>query len=399
MFAFHSSLGQQGWTNISANLPPSVTQVNDAFFIGDTGWITGMTTGLVNFVGYTTDGGNSFTLQNFPANSGLIQQIFMRSTHEGYCVTSRTSIGVNVYHSTDPQNGGGTLMPGSPGVSLYGISFPPLPDTIGYCSSGAGDVYRIGTHVTFDAHITSDALTSICFPVSSDEGWVLGGTTIRHRIASGWVIDQNYSSGRDYTSLYFKDNTHGWASGEDGSVIYTTDGKNWVIEFIDPGQRSFNDVCFSDIRQGWVVGQGGLIFHTTDGGLNWDPAAGDITNSNMMLISVFATPDQTVYVTGTIADTIGVLLKYTSTSGTGEPEMQNFSIYPNPCSDVLYLQFNQPEKNFQISVLNLYGEEVKRIENTNAQRQISMGNLVSGAYFLRMENDKQIIMKKFCVVR
>jgi len=47
----------------------------------------------------------------------------------------------------------------------------------------------------------------------------------------------------------------------------------------------------------------------------------------------------------------------------------------------------------------LYGEEVKRIENTNAQQQISMGNLVSGAYFLRMENDKQIIMKKFCVVR
>jgi len=67
--------------------------------------------------------------------------------------------------------------------------------------------------------------------------------------------------------------------------------------------------------------------------------------------------------------------------------------------DALHLHIKPLQKNVRIIILNLMGKEMKKIENPDAQQQIAVGDLVSGTYFIRLENDKQILTKKFCVVR
>ena len=65
----------------------------------------------------------------------------------------------------------------------------------------------------------------------------------------------------------------GWAMKRDGSMLYTTDGKDWSTE---NGQElpsgfeiSINEVAFGNFSEGWAVGENGDIIHNLDGGPIW----------------------------------------------------------------------------------------------------------------------------------
>ncbi len=67
----------------------------------------------------------------------------------------------------------------------------------------------------------------------------------------------------------FVNDTHGWAVGEGGVIIATTDGgKTWTIQY-SGYELTLNSVDFTDEANGWVVGQLGLILNTNDGGNSW----------------------------------------------------------------------------------------------------------------------------------
>ena len=67
----------------------------------------------------------------------------------------------------------------------------------------------------------------------------------------------------------FVNDTHGWAVGEGGVIIATTDGgKTWTIQY-SGYELTLNSVDFTDEANGWVVGQLGLILNTNDGGNTW----------------------------------------------------------------------------------------------------------------------------------
>jgi photosystem II stability/assembly factor-like uncharacterized protein len=135
------------------------------------------------------------------------------------------------------------------------------------------------------------------FPVSYSEGWVCGGTAIRHRTSSGWVIDQNYDSSVDYASIYFVNNTTGWAVGDLGRILHTTDGKNWTIQTNpDTNSRTLYSVFFLNESVGWIVGQS-LILHTTDGGTTWN-VEGQTVSSGKLLTGVWFTGTDNGYAVG-----------------------------------------------------------------------------------------------------
>jgi len=154
-------------------------------------------------------------------------------------------------------------------------------------------------------------------------------------------------------------------------------------------QKYINDIAYKIVGCAIEV-----LIHTTNDGSTWVAEAQNFTTGKI-LRAVFATDNHHVYVTGND----GTLLKYCEITGIETSAEKSFSISPNPCRDVLHLQIDQSLINSRIILINLMGEEVKRIENGNIQQQISVGDLIEGIYFIRMENDKQTLTRKFCVVR
>ena len=67
----------------------------------------------------------------------------------------------------------------------------------------------------------------------------------------------------------FVNETHGWAIGEGGVIIATTDGGDTWVSQPSGYELTLNSVDFTDESNGWVVGQLGLILNTKDGGNNW----------------------------------------------------------------------------------------------------------------------------------
>lgn len=70
-------------------------------------------------------------------------------------------------------------------------------------------------------------------------------------------------------SVFFCDSLLGWAVGDGGIIIKTSDaGFNWSKQNSGVNER-LNSVFFLDINVGWAVGANGTALKTTDGGLSW----------------------------------------------------------------------------------------------------------------------------------
>ena len=75
--------------------------------------------------------------------------------------------------------------------------------------------------------------------------------------------------------VHFLDAARGWAVGQGGAIVATTDGgQTWTRQ--DSGfELAIRGVHFSDARNGWAVGHLGLILRTTDGGRTWTTQGAD----------------------------------------------------------------------------------------------------------------------------
>ena len=76
--------------------------------------------------------------------------------------------------------------------------------------------------------------------------------------------------------ISFPDASHGWAVGDAGTILATSDGgATWVAQ--DSGVTGgFASVSFPDASHGWAVGDGGygFIVTTSDGGATWTGQSG-----------------------------------------------------------------------------------------------------------------------------
>ena len=102
--------------------------------------------------------------------------------------------------------------------------------------------------------------------------------------AGRWEIQD---SGVENTLLdvTFVDDMHGWAIGERGVIISTTDGGNTWTRQSSGYELTLNGVEFTDESNGWVVGQLGLILNTRDGGRTWNVQGKDAAlGQNLMSV-------------------------------------------------------------------------------------------------------------------
>ena len=89
----------------------------------------------------------------------------------------------------------------------------------------------------------------------------------------------------------FVDSTHGWAVGQDGTIIATSDGGETWYSQASGFELTIRGIDFIDPQTGWAVGHLGLILHTSDGGRTWS-VQGHETALGLNLIRVrFNGPD------------------------------------------------------------------------------------------------------------
>ena len=139
--------------------------------------------------------------------------------------------------------------------------------------------------------------------ISESQGWIAGDK-------SGAPLDGHVyfsSNGGAYpepqktlefpmNTVFNLDENHGWAGGENGQLLYTTDGgKNWH-ESTTNLDFAVNDIHFIDQNKGWAVGIQGNIIRSFDGGDSWQSEFNDQTFD---LLSIHVVDSLTGWACGT----------------------------------------------------------------------------------------------------
>ncbi len=121
---------------------------------------------------------------------------------------------------------------------------------------------------------TTDNLRDIYF-LNANTGWAVGegGTILKTTNGGTTWVTQKIISNAFLIGCYFVDSNTGWVSGDAGVFKTTDGGATWSPQ---TGPYGLTKVYFNDKNNGWTVGGRdgstpyiGDIFKTTDGGITW----------------------------------------------------------------------------------------------------------------------------------
>lgn len=136
---------------------------------------------------------------------------------------------------------------------------------------------------------TSNTLLGVKF-ISAKEGWVVGTSgTILHTVDGGtnWEVQESGTE-RDLKAVTFINDKTGWVVGLGGTILQTKDGgRHWsavqvASQLKEQGPVNFGNVgssgqkhhlhkvFFLNEREGWVGGDDGFLLYTSDGGERWE---------------------------------------------------------------------------------------------------------------------------------
>jgi photosystem II stability/assembly factor-like uncharacterized protein len=85
---------------------------------------------------------------------------------------------------------------------------------------------------------------------------------------SGWY-GQNSGTNKYLFDIHFVNQNTGWACGQTGTILYTSDGGDDWTDLNAPPINYYSGIHFVDETTGWVVGFGGRVQRTTDAGVTW----------------------------------------------------------------------------------------------------------------------------------
>jgi photosystem II stability/assembly factor-like uncharacterized protein len=150
---------------------------------------------------------------------------------------------------------------------------------VGVFFGGGGDASPGGYENLPGWHwVAGGTLRGVSF-ASSTSGWAVGDGGLIIRSTDGGMTWRPLASGTkvDLRHVQFLDDDHGWTVGEDGTIVATDDsGSTWGVQTAPTGE-DLHQVHFVDASHGWAVGDGGTILVTQNGGLQWTSQASGTT--------------------------------------------------------------------------------------------------------------------------
>ncbi len=285
-------------------------------------------------------------------------------------------------------------------VSGYYLDFSAVDTSqcfLLYSSSG----YRLDKYlngiVTHNICTFNAIRPNIIFFADSMTGYIAASNAqnsknhlIQKSVTSGtnWVNVFNDSS-INIRKMFFVSANVGFATGDSGKMIKTTDGgTNW--QYLNTGTISnLNSLYFLNESVGFAAGDSGIIINTTDGGNVWHK---EIIGTQISWKKIFffndsigiATCAGAAYITNLNSPTVSLPVVMTNEN--------KLSVYPIPTKESLTIE--TPEKAI-IEILNINGQIIKTINNAIAKTFINVSSFTSGIYIIKVKSDKEIVTKKF----
>lgn len=386
---------QAEWINLSGNIPGDSLghHLTDVHFISnDTGWIS---TAFVDEIYFTIDGGNSFQIQVTVLGSNFV---FVNFEGRGF---SGGDLGL-VYHTSDWGFDWNTIDNSFIDINLV-ESTPEQQDTLlAFGDSGYVYLLQKDSLVLLTDTLDIDIL-SATFPVSFNKGWICGGRKI-YRYEDSVFTELSHPD-EDFETVYFLNETTGWAAGGNGLILFTSDGgENWQTQFNpDPQHRRIKDIFFTDLLNGWAVGVNGVILKTNDGGANWSIEGDGISTNNYL--RVLFTDLNNGYIVGESK----AFLKYTEVTSVEDKFILNgFSLgqnYPNPFNPSTTISWQSPVGSHQsIKVYDVLGNEIASLVDEyrpagSYEVDFNASGLPSGIYFYKLHAGSLIETKKMILLQ
>jgi len=248
-----------------------------------------------------------------------------------------------------------------------------------YFIDGTGAAYKYGT---FTGDIGTEAISAIAYDSALQQGFLTNGTVLLS-------FDQNLN-----TTVIGALNSAGLMIGID----VDNNGNMYGIDIVDDQLYSIDPTTGAAT----AIGPLGIdILYAQDMGV--DPTTGnlygtlyEVDNNTGGLYSIdkvtgaataIGTPGQDEYTICAIKGT---------TAAISENTIEGLRVYPNPTNGAIIV--NAKENIQNVSVVNLAGQEVLKLEANGLNTQFDLSNLPSGSYILKITTNKttaayQIIKK------
>ncbi|MBK9406086.1 MAG: T9SS type A sorting domain-containing protein [Ignavibacteria bacterium] len=222
-----------------------------------------------------------------------------------------------------------------------------------------------------------------------------------------WFEQFNYT--RQYSpflQLQFSDSLNGWTlihyDAIDFTFIFrtTNGGNSWVDYALGP--NGGYSLFFINESKGWAAGIQNRIYDTGDGGITWNRPNLLPSASYTSIFFIDSLTGWTVGNHGKILKTTtgGVLTNFTNTSTEIPGNYFLSQNYPNPFNPVTNLEFGISKLGFvSLKVYDVLGSEIKTLVNENKpagnyEVEFDGSHLSSGIYFYSLLIDGNVIDTK-----
>lgn len=167
-----------------------------------------------------------------------------------------------------------------PGQMSFNFTSVQFFDSLSGCvAASGGQIFRTddgGANWRIVRNGGGELLSDVSF-VDRSTGWAVGPSGILQTTDGGenWLWEVRSRSENGYlggNAIQFLDRSLGWLAGR-GTIMKSTDGgMSWssVTLPLAPSEHPhLFDLQFADARHGWAVGENGTILATSDGGWTW----------------------------------------------------------------------------------------------------------------------------------
>jgi photosystem II stability/assembly factor-like uncharacterized protein len=342
----------------------------------------------------TTDGGNIWipkinTGINDASSVAIMSGKWLMTSKEGKVVES-TDLGAN--WQTVPQN-----ISAQQSLNDVSLSSP----TSGWVVGKSGTMFQYNSgNLNFEISGTNNNLNS----VKDGGSWATAvgdnGTIVRNN--GGAWFTQTSGVTTNLRSVAFANAQVGYACGDNGRVLKTTNGGNTWTNSLPPGSEiNFSSVEVCGLDSAWVVGTKGILYETVDGGVTWTRFTKGVTNDNTRI--AFKQPK------GVIAGGTGSLRTFQASPVTGISKIKllphNFyHLFPNPSNGNFSLKIlSGTQKNTDVKVFSSSGNLITQISlpamPAGFQKEFDLSQFDSGIYFLQLENSTNFFVEKIMLIK
>lgn len=297
------------WKVLQERDPEVRDYMSIAFTGKNSGWVVGAASfedfENPGFIGYTTDGGQTWQKSEIKIAADLADLYFFNDKY-GWAVGANGTI-VGTTNGRDWE-----LQTSKVGNGLKGIYFvdPEIgyavgeSDTILSTTNGGGS-WKVLQGGQLGAVGDDDAnmYNAIQF-IDIETGWIAGVRVSPSTQSQSSLIQKTTDGGQTWTTqntgkediledIFILNPTTGWAVGENGIILHTKDGGETWMEQTSGTEETLRSVGFADENNGWAVGGDfgvGALLNTTDGGDTWN-----IQDTSEKMVKVFVLDGQNVW--------------------------------------------------------------------------------------------------------